>query len=66
MSLLNNSKGNDSVWVIVDILTKLAHLIPIKISYSLQKLAEVYIEKFVRLHGISSSILGEFAGSHEY
>lgn len=48
------AKGCHSIWVIVDRLTKSAHFIPIKISYSLQKLVELYIEKVVSLHGISS------------
>lgn len=43
MSLPKTSKGNDSVWVIMDRLTKSAHLILIKVSYSLQKLVELYI-----------------------
>lgn len=43
----------------MDILTKLAHLIPIKISYPLQKLAEFYIEKIIILHGIPSSIVSD-------
>lgn len=53
------SKGNDSVWVVVDMLTKLAHFITIKITYSLKKLVEVYIEKIVSFHGIPSSIVSD-------
>lgn len=33
------------------------HFIPIKINYPLHKLVELYIEKIVSLHGISSSIV---------
>jgi len=45
-------KGFDSIWVIVDRLTKSAHFVPIKTSMSVAKLAEIYIEQIVRLHGI--------------
>lgn len=51
------TKGNESTGVVVDRLNKLADLILIKISYSLQKLAEVYISEIVKLHGIPSSIV---------
>lgn len=47
MSFTNTSKGSDTIWVVVDTLTKLGHFILIKISYSLLKLVEVYIKKFV-------------------
>ena len=57
MSSLRTKKGCDSIWVIVDRLTKLAHFISIKIKYSLQKLVELYIEKVVNLRGILSSIV---------
>ncbi|XP_050889837.1 uncharacterized protein LOC127095149 [Lathyrus oleraceus] len=56
-SLPKTSKGNDSIWVIMDKLTKSAHFILIKINYPLHKLAELYIEKVVSLHGIPSSII---------
>ena len=52
-------KGNDSIWVIVDRLTKSAHFLPMKINHSMQKLAEMYIEEIVRLHGIPSSIVSD-------
>jgi len=50
-------KGFDSIWVIVDRLTKSAHFIPIKTGMSMARLAEIYIEQVVRLHGIPSSIV---------
>lgn len=56
MSLPNNFKGSDTISVVVERLNKSAHFSPIKISYSLQKLAEVYIEKIANLHGIPLSI----------
>ena len=41
----------DSIWVIVDRLTKSAHLLPVKKTYSLEKLAKLYVQDIVRLHG---------------
>jgi transposase InsO family protein len=43
--------------VIVDRLMKSTHFVPIKTGMSMAKLAEIYIEKIVRLHGIPSSIV---------
>ena len=42
-------KGFDSIWVVVDQLTKSAHFIPIKTGMTVAKLAEMYIEQVVRL-----------------
>jgi len=52
-------KGFDSIWVIVDRLTKSSHFVPIKTSMPVAKLAEIYIEQIVRLHGIPSSIVSD-------
>jgi hypothetical protein len=35
--------GYDSIWVVVDLLTKSAHFIPVKTSYSSAVLAELYM-----------------------
>ncbi|XP_058783678.1 uncharacterized protein LOC131658399 [Vicia villosa] len=53
------TKGIDSIWVIVNRLTKSPHFISIKINYQLYKLAEVYISEIVKLHGIPSSIISD-------
>ncbi|KAA3470813.1 reverse transcriptase [Gossypium australe] len=49
----------DSVWVIVDRLTKSAHFIPVRTDYSLQKLAKLYVAEIVRLHGVPLSIISD-------
>ncbi|KAA3470452.1 DNA/RNA polymerases superfamily protein [Gossypium australe] len=49
----------DSVWVIVDRLTKSAHFIPVRVDYSLQKLAKLYVSEIVRLHGVPVSIISD-------
>ena len=48
-----------SVWVIVDNLTKLAQFIPVKMDYSMDRLAELYVEEIIRLHGVPSYIVSD-------
>jgi hypothetical protein len=43
VSLPHTPAGYDSIWVIVDRLTKVAHFIPVKITYSGVGLAELYM-----------------------
>ena len=38
----------DSIWVVVDRLTKSAHFIPVKVTYNAEKLARIYISEVVR------------------
>ena len=52
-------KKHDSVWVVVDRLTKSAYFLPVRTDYSLDKLAELYIKKIVWLHGIFVSIISD-------
>ena len=52
-------KGYDSIWVIVDRLTKSAHFLPVRTTYTLDKLAEIYIQEIVRLHGVPTSIISD-------
>jgi hypothetical protein len=44
--------GYDSIWVIVDRLTKVAHFVPMKTTYSGAQLAELYMSRIVCLHGV--------------
>jgi hypothetical protein len=45
-------KGYDSIWVIVERLTKLAHFIPVKTTYKGSQLVELYMTRIVCLHGV--------------
>jgi hypothetical protein len=45
-------RGYDSIWVIVDRLTKVAHFIPIKTTYIGPQLVELYICRIVCLHSV--------------
>lgn len=51
--------GQDAIWVIVDRLTKTAHFVPIKVSYKLEKLVQLYVREIVRLHGVPVSIVSD-------
>ncbi|XP_069149629.1 uncharacterized protein [Solanum lycopersicum] len=51
--------GYDSIWVVVDRLTKSAHFITVRVKYTAEKLAEIYISQIVRLHGVSVSIISD-------
>ena len=50
--LPRTSKNHDVIWVVVDRLTKSTHFIPIRMNYSLDKLAKIYVNEIVRLHGV--------------
>ena len=57
---LPNTMGKyDSIWVIVDRLTKSAHFIPVKVTYNAEKLAKLYIWEVVRLHEVPLSIISD-------
>ena len=47
----------DSIWVIVDRLTKAAHFLPVKTTYTAEEYARLYIKEIVRLHGVTISII---------
>ena len=52
-------QGHDSIWVIVDRLTKLAHFIPVNTAYHARKYAELYISQNVKLHGVLRTIISD-------
>ena len=53
-------KKHDSVWVIVDRLIKSANFLPMRLDYSMDWLAELYVIEIVRLHGILISIVSDY------
>jgi len=52
-------RGHDTIWVIVDRLTKSAHFLAMNLRMSMAKLAQLYVKEIVRLHGIPSSIVSD-------
>ncbi|KAD4888602.1 hypothetical protein E3N88_20675 [Mikania micrantha] len=55
--LPRTSRNHDSIWVIVDRLTKSAHFIPIREDYSMNQLAKLYVNEIVSRHGVPISII---------
>jgi hypothetical protein len=53
---LSGHKFN-SIWVIVDQLTKSAQFIPVHTRYRAEKYAELYISRILCLHGVSKTIV---------
>jgi hypothetical protein len=53
------SRGYNSIWVIVDRLTKSAHFIPVAMTYRVGQYAELYISHIVRYHGIPKTIISD-------
>ena len=49
----------DVIWVIADRFSKVAHFIPISMTYFMDKLAALYIKEIVRLHGVPVSIVSD-------
>ncbi|GJZ47250.1 putative reverse transcriptase domain-containing protein [Tanacetum coccineum] len=48
-----------SIWVIVDLLTKSAHFLPIKETYSMEKFTRQYLKEVVSRHGVPVSIISD-------
>ena len=40
-------KGNNSIWVIVDCLTKMAHFIPIRNTHTMDQMAAIYLKEII-------------------
>jgi transposase InsO family protein len=59
VGLPRTERGFDSIWVIVDRLTKVAHFLSVKTKYSSAKLAELYMERIVSLHGVPKKIMSD-------
>jgi transposase InsO family protein len=59
MGLPRTQSGYDSIWVIMDLLTKVAHFIPVKTTYSRPQLTELYMSRIVCLHGVPKKIVSD-------
>ncbi|GJV74871.1 putative reverse transcriptase domain-containing protein [Tanacetum coccineum] len=53
------SSGHDTIWVIVDRLTKSAHFLPMREDYKMDRLARLYLNEIVARHGVSISIISD-------
>ena len=57
LGLPQTQKKYDSLWVVVDRLTKSAHFIPVKSTCSVKDYANTFTNEIVCFHGISLSII---------
>ncbi|GKF64247.1 putative reverse transcriptase domain-containing protein [Tanacetum coccineum] len=53
------SSGYDTIWVIVNRLTKSAHFLPMREDYKMDKLARLYLNEIVARHGVPISIISD-------
>jgi hypothetical protein len=59
VGLPKTQKGHDAIWVVVDRLSKVAHFIPVKTTYKVSQLVELYIARIVCLHGVPKRIVSD-------
>ena len=52
-------RQHDAIWVIVDRLTKSADFLPVNVEDYLEKLAQLYVDEIVRLHGVPVLIVSD-------
>jgi len=57
VGLPRTQRQHDSIWVIIDKMTKSTHFIPVKVSFSAKDYAKLYINEIVKLHGVPLSII---------
>ncbi|GKA10895.1 putative reverse transcriptase domain-containing protein [Tanacetum coccineum] len=60
--LPRSKNGHDTIWVIVDRLTKSAHFLAIREDYSMERLARIYIDEIFARHGVPVSIISDRDG----
>ncbi|GJU57352.1 putative reverse transcriptase domain-containing protein [Tanacetum coccineum] len=53
------SSGHDTIWVIVDRLTKSAYFLPMREDYKMERLARLYLNEIVARHGVPISIISD-------
>jgi hypothetical protein len=53
------ARRHDSIFVVVDTLTKSAHFIPVRTTYQAPDIARVFISEIVRLHGVPKKIISD-------
>jgi hypothetical protein len=59
VGLPSTTRHHDSIWVIVDRLTKTTHFLHVHTTHKAEKYAEIYIDQIVRLHGIPRTIVSD-------
>ncbi|GJV65325.1 putative reverse transcriptase domain-containing protein [Tanacetum coccineum] len=57
--LPRTSSGHDTIWVIVDRLTKSAYFLPMREDYKMERLARLYLNEIVARHGVPILIISD-------
>ena len=57
--LPRTARGFDSIWVIVDRLTKTAHFLPVRMMNTAAQYARLYLNRIVPMHGVPISIVSD-------
>ncbi|GKG15625.1 reverse transcriptase domain-containing protein, partial [Tanacetum coccineum] len=57
--LPRTSSGHDAISVIINRLTKSAHLLPMREDYKMDRLARIYINEIVARHGVLILIISD-------
>ncbi|GJT40041.1 putative reverse transcriptase domain-containing protein [Tanacetum coccineum] len=57
--LPRTSSGHDTIWVIMDRLTKSAHFLPMREDYKMDRLARLYLNEIVARHGVPILIISD-------
>ncbi|GKA32479.1 putative reverse transcriptase domain-containing protein [Tanacetum coccineum] len=57
--LPRTGSGHDTIWVIVDRLTKFSHFLPMHEDYKMERLARLYLNEIVSRHGMPISIISD-------
>ena len=50
---------HDAIWVIVDRLTKSAHFLAVRMTFTLEEFYRLYVREIVQLHGVPISIVSD-------
>jgi hypothetical protein len=53
------TRRHDSIFVVVDTMTKSAHFIPMRMMYQAPDLTRVFVREIVRLHGVPKRIISD-------
>jgi hypothetical protein len=59
IGLPRTTKGYDSIWVIIDRLTKIAHFLPVKTDHPVTVYTQLYIARILSLHGVPKTIVSD-------